>query len=166
MRRRFLRRSAGWCEGAPVRRGRMQRKLGRRPPSLQVAQRRDELDPEPTDWVQDRFVAGEDDDVGLRSTPTGVEPFVSSFCWKEKDAHGEELRLAYPSLRRLDRRELAVRRFVALANAPADAVDLAAEELARLAVERDRHVLARLHIAELVFPHVRRDPPRAAFEEA
>src|SRR3954451_11822981 len=40
------------------------------------------------------------------------------------------------------------------------------EELARYDVERDRYVLAGLHVAQLIFAQVSGNPPRSSFEKA
>ena len=81
----------------------------------------------------------------------------------ELDADREALRIPDPALTALCTvASWPVGAFIALADAPADAVHLAVEELAGLNVERDRHILARLHIAQLVLPHVGGNPPRTA----
>src|SRR4029453_1484900 len=135
-------------------------------PSLQVAQQGDGLDPEPPDRVEDRSVGREDDDVGLRSTATGIEARVFIPARKQKDAHWKTLRLTDPALRRFDSRKLPARRLIALADAPADALHLAAEKLAGFDVERNGHVLPRLDVPQLVFAHIGGDPARTALQEA
>ena len=78
---------------------------------------------------------------------------------------GKVLRLAYPSLGGLYRRELAAGSLVSLRHPPADAVHRAAIEAPRHYVQGDQYFLPRLYVAELVLAHIGRNPARTALEK-
>src|SRR4051812_41027344 len=98
---------------------------------LQVAHQRDDLDPEPTDWIHDHIVSSEDDYIGLCAAAADVDAGVPCFVRKHQYTHRKALGVAQPPLVGRLRRQLPVRSLVPLADAPANAMNASPEYLAR-----------------------------------
>ena len=88
--------SAGRSEDEPLLPGRSVRFEAslQRPSLLQIAEERDDPDPEAANRIHERMIARENHHVCLRTTAADIDPCFFRFVRQDEDPHGEALRIA------------------------------------------------------------------------